>query len=108
MIRVHTFARDLRRGWSSNFIPRPTLPSSLRWRGKRWRPPSLDDGRGIRVNDANRTDELLAQILEVQRAHLDEYKRVTSQSLALQRQGLDTQSRHVRLYKGVIVALAIV
>jgi len=58
--------------------------------------------------DDNRTEQLLTQILETQRAHLEEYKRVTSQSLDLQRQGVETQSRHVRLYRRVLYVLAMV
>ena len=60
------------------------------------------------MSDNDRTEQLLAQILEAQRAHLEEYKRVTSLSLDLQRQGVDTQRRHVRLYRRVLYALAIV
>ena len=60
------------------------------------------------MNDNNRTEQLLTQILEAQRAHLEEYKRVTSQSLDLQRQGVETQNRHVRLYRRVLVVLAII
>jgi len=60
------------------------------------------------MNDDSRIGQLLAQILEAQRAHLEEYKRVTSESLALQRQGVETQHRHVRLYRRVLYALAIV
>ena len=60
------------------------------------------------MNDTNRTEQLLTQILEAQQAHLEEYKRVTSQSLDLQRQGVETQNRHVRLYRRVLVVLAIV
>ena len=60
------------------------------------------------MNDDNRTQQLLTQILETQRAHLEEYKRVTSQSLDLQRQGVETQSRHVRLYRRVLYVLAMV
>ena len=60
------------------------------------------------MNDDPRTEQLLSQILEAQRAHLEEYKRVTSESLSLQRQGVETQSRHVRLYRRVLAALAIV
>ena len=60
------------------------------------------------MSDDNRTEQLLTQILDAQRAHLEEYKRVTSQSLDLQRQGVETQNRHVRLYRRVLYALAIV
>ena len=60
------------------------------------------------MNENPRTEQLLSEILETQRVHLAEYKRVTSQSLDLQRQGVDTQSRHVRLYRRVLFVLAIV
>jgi len=60
------------------------------------------------MSENTRIEQLLTQIVEGQRAHLDEYRRVTSQSLDLQRQGVDTQSRHVRLYRRVLYALAIV
>jgi len=60
------------------------------------------------MNDDNRTEQLLTQILEAQRAHLDEYRRVTSQSLDLQRQGVETQYRHVRLYRRVLYVLGLV
>jgi hypothetical protein len=60
------------------------------------------------MNDSDRIEQLLTQLLDVQRAHLEEYKRVTSQSLELQRSAVETQSRHVRLYRRVIVAAAII
>jgi hypothetical protein len=60
------------------------------------------------MSDSDRIEQLLTQLLEVQRTHLEEYKRVTSQSLELQRSAVETQSRHVLLYRRVIVAAAIV
>jgi hypothetical protein len=54
--------------------------------------------------DDRKTEELLSQMLEVQRQHLEEYKRVTSLSLELQRQGVETQARHVRMYRRFMVA----
>lgn len=60
------------------------------------------------MNDNDQVEQLLTQILEVQRAHLEEYKRVTWQSLELQRHAVETQSRHVLLYRRVIVAIAII
>ena len=50
------------------------------------------------------TDELLSQILETQRAHFEEYKRVTSESLQMQRQATDAQARHLRVYKRAMIA----
>jgi len=60
------------------------------------------------MNENDRTQQLLSQILDTQRAHLAEYKQVTAQSLDLQRQGVETQSRHVRLYRRVILIGAII
>jgi hypothetical protein len=51
------------------------------------------------LNAPDKIEALLAEILATQRAHLEEYKRVTSQSLELQRQATETQARHVRIYR---------
>lgn len=51
------------------------------------------------MNPADRSEELLAEILATQRAHLEEYKRVTSQSLELQRRGTEAQAHHIRMYR---------
>jgi hypothetical protein len=56
----------------------------------------------------DRTEQLLAEILEVQRAQLDEYKRVTSESLRLQRRAVDTQIRYIRLLRPMLIAGAVV
>jgi hypothetical protein len=60
------------------------------------------------MSDNERIEQLLAQILEMQRAHLDEYKRVTTQSLELQRNAVETQNRHVRLYRRVIAVSVVI
>jgi hypothetical protein len=60
------------------------------------------------VADDKKTEELLGQILEIQRQHLEEYKRVTAQSLELQRQGVQTQTGHVRMYRRFIAAASVV
>ena len=60
------------------------------------------------MNDNQRIEQLLAQILDTERASLDEYKRVTGQSLALQRSAVDTQNRHVRLYRRVIAVSVVI
>lgn len=60
------------------------------------------------MTDNDRIERLLEQILETERAHLDEYKRVTSQSLELQRNAVETQLRHVRLYRRVLIVSAII
>ena len=56
----------------------------------------------------DRTEQLLEQILEVQRAQMEEYKRVTSQSLELQRRSVDAQSRYLRVLRPTIFVGAVV
>lgn len=59
------------------------------------------------MSESDKVEQLLSRILEVQTAHLEEYKRVTSQSLELQRNATATQTHHVRLYRRVILVAAI-
>ena len=56
----------------------------------------------------DRTEQLLAEILEVQRSQLDEYKRVTSESLQLQRRAVDAQVRYIRLLRPMLIVGAVV
>jgi len=56
----------------------------------------------------DRTEQLLEQILEVQRAQLEEYKRVTSQSLELQRRAVDAQTRYLRMLRPLLVVGGVV
>jgi hypothetical protein len=56
----------------------------------------------------DRTERLLAEILETQRAHLEEYKRVTSESLRLQRQGTEAQARYLRLLRPMLIVGAVI
>lgn len=58
--------------------------------------------------DNDRTEKLLAEILETQRAHLDEYKRVTGESLRLQRQSVEAQVRYIRLLRPMLIVGAVV
>jgi hypothetical protein len=51
---------------------------------------------------------LLAEIRELQREHLDEYRRVTRESLELQRQAVRRQEKFARLYRGVLVASVLI
>lgn len=55
----------------------------------------------------NRTEQLLTELLETQRAHLEEYKRVTSESLRLQRHAVETQARYVRLLRPTLIIGAV-
>ena len=56
----------------------------------------------------DRTEQLLTEILEVQRAHLEEYKRVTSESLQLQRRAVDAQIGYLRLLRPMLIVGAVV
>jgi len=56
----------------------------------------------------DRTEQLLNEILETQRAHLEEYKRVTSESLRLQRQAVEAQHRYIRLLRPMLIVGAVV
>jgi hypothetical protein len=56
----------------------------------------------------DRIEQLLAEILEVQRSQLDEYKRVTSESLQLQRRAVDAQVRYIRLLRPMLIVGAVV
>jgi len=58
--------------------------------------------------DDDRTEKLLAEILETQRAHLEEYKRVTGESLRLQRKSVESQTRYIRLLRPTLVVGAVV
>ena len=58
--------------------------------------------------DNGRNEQLLNEILETQRAHLEEYKRVTSESLRLQRQAVEAQVRYMRLLRPLLIVGAVV
>ena len=60
------------------------------------------------MSQDDKTERLLAEILEVQRAHLDEYKRVTAQSLQLQRQAVEAQGRYIRLLRPMLIVGGVV
>ena len=56
----------------------------------------------------DRTEQLLSEILQVQRLQLEEYKRVTSESLQLQRRAVDAQLRYIRLLRPMLIVGAVV
>ena len=56
----------------------------------------------------DRTEQLLNEILETQRAHLEEYRRVTAESLRLQRQAVESQLRYIRLLRPMLIAGGVV
>jgi hypothetical protein len=60
------------------------------------------------MTPTDRTEQLLSEILATQRAHFEEYKRVTSESLELQRRATEAQARHLRVYRRVMAAGSVV
>lgn len=56
----------------------------------------------------DRTERLLAEILDTQRAHLEEYKRVTGESLRLQRKAVESQTRYIGILRPTLIVGAIV
>jgi CHASE3 domain sensor protein len=50
---------------------------------------------------------LLVEIRDLQRAHLDEYRRVTQESLELQRKAVGRQEQISRLYQRVVAVGAL-
>ena len=58
--------------------------------------------------DNARTEQLLNEILEIERAHLEEYKRVTAESLRLQRQAVEAQGRYIHLLRPALMVGAVV
>jgi ferric-dicitrate binding protein FerR (iron transport regulator) len=55
------------------------------------------------MDGTDRTQELLEQIRDAQREHLAEYRRVTQQSLDLQRRSVERQQELGRLYRRVVL-----
>jgi hypothetical protein len=53
-------------------------------------------------------EQILTEILEVQRAQLDEYKRVTSESLQLQRRAVAAQVRYIGLLRPMVIVGSVV
>lgn len=56
----------------------------------------------------NEIGHLLAEIRDIQRQHLEEYRRVTEEALELQRRAVQWQEHYGRLYKRVLFAGGIV
>jgi hypothetical protein len=52
-------------------------------------------------------EELLAEIRDILQEQLDEYKRVTNQSLEYQRVAVRTQQRYAKFSKVVLLVLAL-
>jgi hypothetical protein len=58
------------------------------------------------MRDSDEIKELLTELRDVQREHLNEYRKVTQQSLDLQRQAVARQEQLGRLYRRVLTASA--
>jgi len=58
--------------------------------------------------DNDRTEQLLNEILQTERAHLEEYKRVTAESLRLQRQAVEAQGRYIHLLRPALIVGVVV
>ena len=58
--------------------------------------------------DNGRTEQLLNEILQTERAHLEEYKRVTAESLRLQRQAVEAQGRYIHLLRPALIVGAVI
>ena len=59
------------------------------------------------MQESDEIKGLLRELLEVQREHLAEYRRVTQRSLDLQQQAVARQEQLGRLYRRVLVAGAV-
>jgi hypothetical protein len=56
------------------------------------------------MRESDEIKELLAELRDVQREHLEEYRKVTQQSLELQRQAVARQEQLGKLYRRVLTA----
>ncbi len=57
--------------------------------------------------DPNDFIHLLVEIRDIQREHLEEYRRVTEEALELQRRAVQRQEQFSRLYRRVLVVGAV-
>jgi hypothetical protein len=58
------------------------------------------------MEDQKRIETLLEEIRDAQRESLDEYKRVTSQSLELQQRAVNRQEQLAKTYRIALIASA--
>ena len=57
--------------------------------------------------ESNEIRELITEIRDLQREHLAQYRQVTQRSLELQQQAVTRQKQLGNLYRGVVVAGAV-
>ena len=55
-----------------------------------------------------RLESILQEIRDLEREHLDEYRRITSRSLELQEQAVARQQQVTRIYKGALVGVTVI
>jgi hypothetical protein len=60
------------------------------------------------MEDQNRVEKLLEEIRDLQREQLEEYKRVTGQSLDMQKRAVDRQEQVAKIYRIALVVSAVV
>ncbi|HEX7069238.1 MAG TPA: hypothetical protein VF190_00460 [Rhodothermales bacterium] len=58
-------------------------------------------------NESSDLLRALHEIRDLQRAHLEEYRRVTQQSIALQQEAVARQARFARVYRGALVGAVV-
>ena len=59
------------------------------------------------MQESDEIKKLLIELRDAQREHLAEYRRVTQESLAMQRQAVTRQEQVSRLYQRVVISGAI-
>jgi cytochrome c-type biogenesis protein CcmH/NrfG len=57
------------------------------------------------MTDSNEIEQLLTELRDLQREHLAEYRRVTEQSLELQRRAVERQEQAVRFSVRVVLLI---
>ncbi|HJS51485.1 MAG TPA: hypothetical protein VJ781_06260 [Pyrinomonadaceae bacterium] len=60
------------------------------------------------MEDQGRVENLLEEIRDLQREQLEEYKRVTGQSLDMQKRAVDRQEQVSKIYRIALIVSAIV
>jgi len=59
------------------------------------------------MEEQSRTEKLLEEIRDLQRENLDEYKRVTTQSLEMQKRAVDRQEQVAKIYRIALIVSAV-
>ncbi len=59
------------------------------------------------MEEPNETEQLLIEIRDLQREHLEEYRKIAQHSLELQQQAVARQEQIAKLYRRVVIAGAL-